>query len=73
MRASRFTVSVPLPDTGETFLFNSLSDTQIVVSSDVVALMARVDRGDDDYLNPSSREAMTQLAELGFLVDSRED
>jgi uncharacterized protein len=73
MRASRFTVSVPLPDTGETFLFNSLRDTQIVVSSDVVGLMARVDRGEDDYLDPSSREAMSQLADLGFLVDSREE
>ncbi|WP_291988802.1 radical SAM protein [Luteitalea sp.] len=72
MRASRFTVSVPLPDTDDTFLFNSLTDTQIVVSSDVIGLMARVEADEDVHLDPRSREAVTQLAELGFLVESRE-
>lgn len=72
MRASRFTLSVPLPETGETFLFNSLTDSQIVVSDDVVQLIARVDQEAVGRLDPASREAVTELAELGFLVESRE-
>ncbi len=71
MRASRFTLSVPLPETGETFLFNSLTDSQVVVSDDVVQLMARVDQDVAGRLDPASREAVTELAELGFLVESR--
>ena len=71
MRASRFTVSRPIAGTGETFLFNSLTDTQIVVSNDVLALMARAEAG-IDLLDFQAREAVDQLAELGFLVESRE-
>ena len=43
MRASRFTLSTPLPETGEVFLFNTLTDSQIVVSPDVVDLIGRVE------------------------------
>ncbi len=71
MRASRFTVSTPVPGTGEVFLFNSLTDTQVAVSADVVQLIARVDSGDaspDELASP----AVGQLAMLGFLVESRE-
>ncbi|HTV00571.1 MAG TPA: radical SAM protein [Luteitalea sp.] len=71
MRASRFTVATPIPGTGETFLFNSLTDTQIVVSDDVVALMARA-QDDVEMLDFRSREAVEQLTDLGFLVESRE-
>src|SRR6478752_320619 len=72
MRASRFTVSVPLPDTGEHFLFNSLTDSQIVVSDDVVQLIDRVSRDEAGHLDPSARETVTELAALGFIVESRE-
>src|SRR5688500_14972866 len=71
MRASRFTISRPIAGTGETFLFNSLTDTQIVVSNDVLALMAKAEAGIDP-LDFQGREAVDQLAELGFLVESRE-
>ncbi|AMY12757.1 Anaerobic sulfatase-maturating enzyme [Luteitalea pratensis] len=72
MRASRFTVSVPLPDTGEHFLFNSLTDAQIVVSDDVVQLIGRVDRDEAAHLDPAAREAVSELTALGFIVDSRD-
>lgn len=72
MRASRFTISAPVPGTSETFLFNSLSDTQIVVSADVVQLIERVDRGERPREDVASRTAIGQLTELGFLVESRE-
>ena len=72
MRASRFTVAAPVPGTDETFLFNSLTDTQIVVSTDVVELLARVDRGEAPPGDVTSRDAVGQLTELGFLVESRD-
>ena len=72
MRASRFTLSVPVPATGEHFLFNSLTDSQVVVSDDVVQLLGRVDREGASQLDPAARETATELAALGFLVESRE-
>jgi uncharacterized protein len=72
MRASRFTISTPVPGSSETFLFNSLSDMQIVVSGDVLDLIARVDRGEPTPRTSASRAAVRQLSELGFLVESRE-
>lgn len=72
MRASRFTVSAPVPGTGETFLFNSLTDNQIVVSEDVLQLMARVDRGEATPGDARVGDVVAQLAEMGFLVESRE-
>lgn len=72
MRASRFTVATPVPGTGETFLFNSLTDSQIVVSEDVVRLIAQVDRGELKTPDAQTRAAIAQLADLGFLVESRE-
>ena len=71
MRASRFTLSVPLPDTGEHFLFNSLTDSQIVVSNDVVELLGRVDRDEVTQLDPVARRTVAELAAQGFIVESR--
>ncbi len=72
MRASRFIVSSPVPGTAETFLFNSLTDSQIVVSDDVVQLIGAVDRGELTQPDATAREAIAQLTDLGFLVESRE-
>lgn len=73
MRASRFTLKVPVPGSDDAFLFNALSDSQIVVSPDVVRLLEDIERGvkvrPDDA---EQAEAMRSLAELGFLVESRE-
>ncbi len=72
MRASRFIVSTPVPGTTETFLFNSLTDSQIVVSADVVELIAQIERGELAQPDAGTRAAIAQLTELGFLVESRE-
>ncbi len=72
MRPSKFTVATPVPDSSETFLFNTLSDTQIVVSADVVELLGRVEDQSPDALTREERETVNQLASLGFIVESEE-
>ena len=73
MQASIFNVRVPLNgrpgDSGnnDVFLMNTLTDAQLVVSSDVAALL---DRHEFDGLNDSEREAFDQLTENGFFVSS---
>ena len=71
MRASRFVVASPIPGSDESFLFNALTETQIVVSPDVVDLIAQVDRGETASLDAEGRQAVRELADLGFLVESR--
>lgn len=72
MRLSRFNVASPVDGTGETFLFNSLTDSQIVVSADVIAMLDRLERGTLGTPDTETLGALAQLHELGFVVDSRE-
>lgn len=69
MRPSRFTVATPVPGSSETFLFNTLTDTQIVVSQDVVDLLRQVEHNPDD-LDADARQTANELASLGFIVES---
>jgi len=73
MQPSMFNLRVPLEARDEVFLMNTLTDAQLIVSSDVAALMDRLERGevaaaaaDDD-----AREAIDLLWQNGFLVESR--
>ena len=77
MQASLFNLRVPIADRDEVFLMNTLSDAQIVVSSDVAALLDRcpdvVDVDDDESgVDAATREAIDVLSENGFLVPSHE-
>jgi uncharacterized protein len=71
MQPSMFNLRVPLDESGEVFLMNTLTDAQLVVSSDVAALLDRSSGGmvatDHDEL-----EALALLQENGFLVESRD-
>jgi len=71
MQSSMFNLRVPLPARDEVFLMNTITDAQLVVSSDVAALL---DRSDLARSRPSDeeREAMELLWDNGFLVDSRD-
>jgi len=71
MRPSRFNVATPIPGSAETFLFNTLTDTQIVVSDDVVDLLERV-ATDAHTLDADQQHAVNELASLGFVVESAE-
>jgi len=71
MKSSSFNLRVPLPQRDEVFLMNTISEAQIVVSSDVAALL---DRAGDGFMpgTEEEREAIDVLWENGFLVESQE-
>jgi uncharacterized protein len=71
MQPSMFNVQVPLPERNEVFLMNTFSDAQLLVSSDVPALLDRL-TGDEMAFTADERETIDTLAENGFLVESRE-
>jgi uncharacterized protein len=73
MQSSMFNLRVPLPG-DDVFLMNTLTDAQLVVTSDVAVLLDRAHEiGPAAALTRDEREALAQLAEAGFLVESRED
>jgi uncharacterized protein len=73
MHPSMFNVQVPLPARNEVFLMNTFSDAQLLVSSDVPALLERLAAGETDRFTDAERETLTALAENGFIVSSREE
>ena len=73
MQPSMFNLRVPLTAREDVFLMNTLTDAQLVVSSDVAALLDRVAEGTIVEATASSeeREALALLQENGFLVENR--
>lgn len=69
MQASIFNLRVPLAG-NDVFLMNTLTDAQLVVSSDVAALLDG--GGDSSQLDQEARQAFRLLEDNGFLVASRE-
>jgi uncharacterized protein len=70
MDSSLFNLRVPV-DNGDVFLMNTLTDAQLVVSSDVAALLDRVREGGGPETD-EERRAAGLLGEHGFLVDSHD-
>ena len=71
MQPSMFNVQVPVTDSDEVFLMNTLSDAQLLVSSDVSRLLERIGGGDARFSH-DERETIDALVENGFVVESRE-
>jgi uncharacterized protein len=71
MQPSMFNVQVPVKETAEVFLMNTLSDAQLLVSADVSALLDRIGRGETRFIG-DERETVDALIENGFVVESRE-
>jgi uncharacterized protein len=71
MQPSMFNVQVPVRDSDEVFLMNTLSDAQLLVSSDVARLLDRIGGG-DTRVSLDERETLDALVENGFVVESRE-
>jgi uncharacterized protein len=76
MQPSMFNLRVPLPDRGEVFLMNTLTDAQLLVSPEIAALLDRFTDAPasvhPETLDADQREALVALTEHGFIVDSRE-
>src|SRR5215210_3911063 len=76
MQQSQFNLRVPLPESHEVFLMNTLTDAQLIVSEDVAGLLDRlVDAPDSlapERLDTETREALVTLTEHGFIVPSRD-
>jgi uncharacterized protein len=72
MQPSVFNVRVPLAS-DDVFLMNTLTDAQLVVSSDVAALLDRIDgRESFESLAGEERETADLLRDNGFLVPDRQ-
>ena len=76
MHPSQFNLRVPLPQSNEVFLMNTLTDAQLIVSPDIAGLLDRLatepDRLAPELLNVDERQALIALTEHGFIVPSRE-
>ena len=72
MQPSIFNLRVPISGRDDVFLMNTLTDAQLVVSSDVAALLDRPADSDSTELDEEQREAMKLLATNGFFVSDRE-
>ncbi len=70
MQPSIFNVRVPLDERDEVFLMNTFTDAQLIVSRDVSDLLDRV--GSSRAFSVDEQDAVTTLAEHGFIVQSRE-
>ena len=71
MQPSMFNVQVPVSARDEVFLMNTFTDAQLLVSTDVAALMARADAEPSGGWSGEEREALDTLTENGFLVPDR--
>jgi uncharacterized protein len=71
MQASMFNVRVPLENRDDVFLMNTFTDAQLIVSRDVIDLLDRLEHT-GDALSGVERDTVAQLAEHGFIVDTRE-
>ena len=68
-----FNLRVPLPEHDEVFLMNTLTDAQLLVSSDVATLLDRFAESDSlDSLDNDALEAVGLLRDNGFLVADRQ-
>jgi len=67
-----FNVRVPLEDGNEVFLMNTFTDAQLIVSSDVAALLDELEERGPRAWTGDERDALGTLSENGFVVDSRD-
>jgi len=70
MESSIFNLRVPLPERGEVFLMNTITDAQLIVSDDVAGLLD--DAPDRGRAIGEERDALDLLEANGFLVENRQ-
>jgi uncharacterized protein len=76
MQTSQFNLRVPLPESNEVFLMNTLTDAQLIVSKDIAGLLDRLSDAPEslapEALDADEREALVALTEHGFIVKDRQ-
>ncbi len=72
MQPSMFNVRVPLEDQNEVFLMNTFTDAQLIVSTDVAALLDGLEHRGTGGWTSEERDAIGTLSEHGFIVESRD-
>jgi uncharacterized protein len=72
MQPSMFNVRVPLEGSRDVFLMNTFTDAQLIVSADVADMLDRLGRAGAEGWSNEEREALTTLAEHGFVVEDRD-
>ena len=72
MQPSMFNVRVPLEDQNEVFLMNTFTDAQLIVSTDVAALLDELAHRGTGGWTSEERDAIGTLSEHGFIVESRD-
>ncbi len=72
MQPSMFNLQGPGTDTDDVFLMNTLSDAQLLVSTDVSQLLDRIARGETQF-ERDERDTLDTLIENGFVVESRDE
>ena len=74
VQSSLFNLRVPLRDRSDVFLMNTLTDAQIIVSSDVAALLDRANTSEGvplDEFAGDELETLDTLRDNGFIVADR--
>ncbi len=71
MQPSMFNVSLPLPERGEVFLMNTLTDAQAIVSNEVMQLLDGQSEITPGHLADDEREVLGELSANGFAVPDR--
>ena len=77
MQQSQFNLRVPLPESQEVFLMNTLTDAQLIVSEDIAGLLDRLVDAPES-LAPGAvghrhPRGIVTLTEHGFIVKDRRD
>jgi uncharacterized protein len=74
VQSSLFNLRAPLRDRSDVFLMNTMTDAQLIVSSDVAALLDRITSSEGiavDEFAGEELEALDTLRDNGFVVDDR--
>jgi len=71
-KRSQFNVFIPIDNSDECLIFNTLTGSEVVVDSHMKAIIDK-DRPLEETLSPADRSNLEQLKELGILVDEYVD
>ncbi|MFV1951449.1 MAG: SPASM domain-containing protein [Nitrospinota bacterium] len=72
MKQSKFNIFIPLDNNDDHMIFNTFTDSRIIVNKELIDMMKRTSNG-RKVLNREEEEYLNQLKELGIMVDDEVD